>query len=278
MLKLLACAVALALPAAAPAAELAAEPARVDVMVLGTFHLSNPGRDLNNAKVDDVLTPRKQIELQAVAERLARFKPTKVVIERQADGPEFKVAGYDRFTSAALLKDRNEDTQIGYRLAAMLGHKAVYGFDEQPGTGEPDYFPFDKVQAYATAHDKADWLNGLFANVRSHIKRFEAAQATSTMSELLAQTNDPGDIAHLHRTGYYEMLKLGDGEAQPGADLNAMWYLRNAKMFGKLTNIAEPGDRLLVVVGSGHAYWLRHLVSETPGYRLVDPVPYLKAE
>lgn len=248
MLKLLACAVALALPAMATAAE----PAPVEVMVLGTFHLSNPGQDLNNAKVDDVLTPRKQAELQ--------------------------VAAYGGFTPTALLKDRNEDTQIGYRLAAMLGHKAVYGFDEQPGPGEPDYFPFDKVQAYATANGKADWLKGLFANAQAYIERFEAAQSTSTMSELLAAANDPGDIAHLHRTGYYEMLKLGDGEAQPGADLNAMWYLRNAKMFGKLTNIAEPGDRLLVVVGSGHAYWLRHLASETPGFQSVDPVPYLTAK
>ncbi len=54
-----------------------------------------------------------------------------------------------------------------------------------------------------------------------------------------------------------------------------MWYLRNAKMFGKLTNIAKPGDRVLVVVGSGHAYWLRHFAGSTPGFRTVDPVPFL---
>jgi hypothetical protein len=274
MLKIMACAFALAFPAAV----IAAEPAPVEVMVLGTFHLSNPGRDLNNAKVDDVLTPKKQVELQQVAERLARFKPTRIVIERQAKGPDFKVAAYDAFTPAALLKSRNEDTQIGYRLAHMLGHKAVYGFDEQPGPGEPDYFPFDKVRAYAEANGKADWLKGLFGGVQAHIKRFEAAQATSTMSELLAQANDPAEIAELHGSGYYELLKLGDGEAQPGADLNAMWYLRNAKMFAKLTNIAQPGDRVLVIVGSGHAYWQRHLASGTPGYRSVDPIPYLKAE
>lgn len=272
MLKLFAAAVALALPAAA----LAEDSAPVEVMILGTFHFANPGQDLNNAKVDDVLTLKKQAELREVADRLAAFQPTKIAIERQAKGPGFKVAAYDSFTPAALDKDRNENAQVGYRLAHRLGHKAVYGFDEQPGPGEPDYFPFDKVQAYATANGKTEWLNGLFAGAQAYIKRFEAAQATSTMAELLAQANDPADLAHLHRTGYYEMLKLGDGEAQPGADLNAMWYLRNAKMFGKLTNIAQPGDRVLVLVGSGHAYWLRHLVAETPGYRLVDPVPYLK--
>jgi hypothetical protein len=54
-----------------------------------------------------------------------------------------------------------------------------------------------------------------------------------------------------------------------------MWYLRNAKMFSKLTLIARPGDRVLVLVGAGHAYWLRHFVETTPGFRLADPRPYL---
>ena len=86
--------------------------------------------------------------------------------------------------------------------------------------------------------------------------------------------NRPGTAA----TGigaYYSILPVGDADAQPGADLNAMWYLRNAKIFGKLMQVAKPGDRVLVVYGSGHSYWLRHFASEVPGYRNVDPLPYL---
>jgi Family of unknown function (DUF5694) len=54
------------------------------------------------------------------------------------------------------------------------------------------------------------------------------------------------------------LLALGNQKKQPGADLNAAWYHRNAKIFAKLTQIARPGDRVLVVFGSGHAFWLRH--------------------
>ena len=54
-----------------------------------------------------------------------------------------------------------------------------------------------------------------------------------------------------------------------------MWYLRNAKIFAKLMTVARPGDRVLIVYGSGHNYWLRHFASTTPGYRNVDPTPYL---
>ncbi len=253
-------------------------PAPVEVMVLGTFHFGNPGADVINAKVEDVRAPRKQAELQDLARRLSAFKPTKIVIERQAKGPDFTVADYTSYTPAALATNRNENVQIGYRLASALGHSSVYGFDEQTGPGEPDYFPFDKVQSYATRHGKTAWLETLFDGAKKYIARFEADQRTNSISQLLATANDAATTTEMHRSGYYEMLKLGDGEAQPGADLNAMWYLRNAKMFAKVTNFAKPGDRVLIVVGFGHNYWLRHLASETPGFRYVDPVPYLEAK
>ena len=38
----------------------------------------------------------------------------------------------------------------------------------------------------------------------------------------------------------------------------------------------KPGDRVLIVFGAGHGYWLRHFASETPGYRNVDVRPYLQ--
>lgn len=254
-----------------------ADPAAVEVMVLGTYHMANPGQDLTQVRVDDVTTPRRQRELAALADRLATFRPTKIAIERQAKGPDFAVAGYRAFTTAMLTSDRDEGVQIGFRLAHELGHRAVYGFDEQPGPGEPDYFPFDKVQAYAKANGKAAWLERLFQPIQAEMAAFEREQPKRSVSALLWRQNDPTAIAAMHRSGYYELLKLGDGEAQPGADLNAMWYLRNAKMFAKLTHLAVAGDRVLVIVGSGHVYWLRHFAETTPGFRFTSPLQYLEA-
>ena len=254
------------------------EAAPVEVMVVGTYHLSNPGQDLNNVQADDVRSPAKQKQLEALAARLAAFRPTKIVVEREAGSPTFAIPAYRSFTAAELLQSRGEDVQIGFRLAARLGHREVYGFDEQPGPGEPDYFPFGKVKSFAAANGKAEWLQDLFGPAQAFTRRIEAEQSTKPISETLAWVNSADTVVAMHRSGYYELLKLGNGEEQPGADLNAMWYLRNAKMFGKLTNLARPGDRIVVVVGSGHAYWLRHFASNTPGYRSVDPVPLLTAE
>jgi hypothetical protein len=261
----------LALGATRPAA--AAEP--VEVMVLGTYHFDNPGRDLNNMKADDVTRPRRQAELQALAEALASYKPTKVMIESLSKSADLIDRRFAAFTPEALTKDRNEITQIGYRLAHRLKLGKVYAIDEQSGPGEPNYFPFDKLAAFAKANGKMGPIESLMAEGAAATKKSEENQKTLSIAEMLVEANRP-DGRQSTIGPYYSVLGIGDTEQQPGAELNAMWYLRNAKIFAKLMTVAEPGDRILVIYGSGHNYWLRHFASETPGFKSVDPLPYLK--
>ncbi|MEQ9317164.1 MAG: DUF5694 domain-containing protein, partial [Henriciella sp.] len=105
---------------------------------------------------------------------------------------------------------------------------------------------------------------------------FEAMQADHTISELLAWQNDPDMTNEVHSKFYYGLLDYAGAEDQPGARLNYGWYARNALIFANITRIAEPGDRVLVIYGAGHNYWLRHFVETTPGYVFVDPLPYLR--
>ena len=51
------------------------------IMILGSYHMDNPGADAVNFEADDVLTAKRQRELQQLIERLARFKPTKIAVE-----------------------------------------------------------------------------------------------------------------------------------------------------------------------------------------------------
>ena len=89
MLKILAAVAALAFPSVALAQ--APEPEPIQVMVLGVPHLDNPGRDVNNARIDPVTTPDKQAQLAQIAEDLARFRPTAIAIERVAPDPSTMV-------------------------------------------------------------------------------------------------------------------------------------------------------------------------------------------
>jgi hypothetical protein len=262
--------------AAATAATVESGPERpVEVMVLGTYHFGNPGLDLHNVKAEDVTTPRRQAELQAVADAVAGYRPTRIMIETTPRDAGLVEPRFAAFTPASLTRERDEVVQIAFRIAHQLQLPKVYGIDEKGGPGEPDYFPFEKVAAFAGAHGQQARIDALMAKGAAITKATEEKQAQATIAELLVLHNEmDGNASSIDP--YYEMLAIGDFEQQPGAELNAMWYLRNAKIFAKLIRLAEPGDRILVVYGSGHNYWLRHFAANTPGFRNVDPVPYLR--
>lgn len=250
--------------------------APVQVMVLGMYHFANPGRDVANVEVDDVLSAKRQAEIAEVVESLAAWGPTTIAVEDEAEPPALALSDYAD-ADALLAKDRSESVQIGYRLAQKLGHQAIYGFDERGGENEPDYFPFGTVQAFAEANGRMGEIAAIFAEVEAMAADQQERLATQSIAESLFVHNDGDALARLHDRLYYSLLRFGDGNDQPGAELNAYWYMRNAKMFAKIDMIAQPGDRVLVIAGSGHATWLRHFVERMPGYELVEAMPYLES-
>ncbi len=243
------------------------------VMVLGTYHMDNPGADLVNIAADDVLAPARQAELNALIQRLAAFQPTAIMVETESKRPDLLDTGYMSFAPGDLASDRNEITQIAYRLAHELGIERVYGVDTREG--EIDFFPFDKVQAFESAKG-IDVTDAMIAQVQAEAADFAEAQKTETVSQLLARQNDPAQINAMHNDFYYGLFEIADATDQPGAQLNYGWYARNALTFGKIAAATEPGDRVIVLYGSGHAYWLRHFAENTPGFSLVEPAPYLE--
>lgn len=251
--------------------------APVEVMVLGVYHFDNPGLDMVNVEVDDVLTPQRQSDLQAITDSLAGWAPTRILLEAQPDTEDLHLESYRTGAAQRVAEDRNEHFQLGYRLALQLGHEDVYGFDERGGEGEPDYFPVQAAQEWAEANGVMPQFGALVGRVESIIAEISADDAECSIARNLVQHNDTGLARETHGAFYYGMMQFGDADEQPGAELNAYWYMRNAKMFAKVGLIAEPGDRVLIIVGSGHKYWLDHFASEAEGYTSVDPRPWLEA-
>ena len=275
MLKILAAVAALVLPTAALAQ--APEPEPVRVMVLGVPHLDNPGRDVHNATIDPVTTPEKQAQLARIADDLARFRPTAIAIESVAPDPstmlDSRFAGY---SPDWLLSRPDERVQIGYRLAALAGVDRVYAVDEKDREGQPSYFPYGAVAAWAESNGRAGELQAMGGVARAFLADIERRQRTETLGRLLAEVNAPdAPMSSANAAMYYRFLAFGSGDDLPGAELNGRWYTRNALIFAKVMQVARPGDRIVLMFGAGHAYWLRHFASTTPGYVLVEPTDYL---
>mgnify|MGYP001294787598 CR=1 FL=1 len=143
----------MAMTAAMLFAAQAASDEPVEVMILGTYHFANPGLDMHNAEIDDVLSPHRQKEVAAVVDALARFMPARVAVEAHADGlPSRSLPSYGEYLAGKHSQNRNEIHQIGYRLASQMKHQHVYGIDAD---GE---FPFEALQLYAAANGRAEEL------------------------------------------------------------------------------------------------------------------------
>ncbi|MBV8975885.1 MAG: hypothetical protein JO261_01145 [Alphaproteobacteria bacterium] len=237
-----------------------------EVMIVGGFHMSNPGHDLHNVQVDDVLAPKRQQEIAAVVDGLARFKPTMVAVEWDAP---YAAEKYRAYVAGTLAPSHNEVVQLGFRLAKQMGLATVHGIDAD---GD---FPYDAIDAYAKAHGESAILQQANDAVVARVAKITDMLAHGTVGETLRFMNDPANIASDHDF-YREMLRIGGGKDQPGADLLAAWYKRNFLICANLVQAAKPGDRVVVFYGSGHSFLLRQCVSEMPGYRLVEAGEYLR--
>jgi hypothetical protein len=247
----------------APAALQAAEPARV--LIVGTYHFSNPGQDQANVESVDVTVPQRQAELQAVADALAKFEPTLVGVEWPADAAS---AEYARYLDGSLPPSTNEVVQLGFRLAKQRGLKQVHGLDV------PGDFPFEAVQAWAQANGKADALGALMVQAQGITGRITALQDTHSIGGVLREMNTQRAIDE-GASFYAEFLRYGKGEEQPGVALNAAWAKRNFAICARLLQALQPGDRAVVFYGQGHVSQLANCVRATPGIELMDANAFL---
>ncbi len=247
------------------AAQAASKPAATKVMIVGTFHLDNPGRDVFNVHVDDVLTGRRQSELAGIAKSLARFAPTVVMVE----WPEALTdERYASFRAGTLPPSRNEVVQLGFRLAALRELERVHGIDVE---GD---FPFEPVKVYANSHGMAPRLDAALAGAGKEVQALSERVRTGSLGSVLRYMNTPSRALENH--GFYvDMLRYGEGGTQPGARLAGAWYARNLTICARLLQSLPAGGRAVVFFGEGHAYLLRQCVIEAPDVDLVEANDYL---
>jgi len=235
--------------------------ARPEILVLGTYHMANPGHDIANMHADDVLSPKRQQEMTQLIEVLKRFHPTRIAIEAGV-GSKRVAQEYADYLAGKYVLTRNEDDQIGYRLARELGHRAVYPVDED---GE---FPYYRVLNYAKANGRAQQFEAMMAGVAAMVKRQGDFLQSHTVLETLEYMNSDSSVAR-DVASYYDYVPYGEPFEYAGPDLLAAWFQRNIRIYRNIVALAEsPNERILVIYGAGHLGWLRQDIANDSNVRL----------
>ncbi len=232
-----------------------------EVLIVGTYHMSNPGRDLANMQADDVLAPKRQAEIAQVIAALERFRPTRVAVE--AGFSDQRIAQrYADYRAGSRELSRNEVEQLGFRLAGKLGHAAVYPEDAD---GE---FPYPRLQKYAQATGRAGGLEALEKQIRALVADLDAYLASHTILETLLHMNSDPHVSEGLGI-YFRQAEFGEPWDWAGADLVADWFRRNMRIYTNIVGLIDSADeRVLVIYGAGHLGWLQFAFDNNPTMRL----------
>lgn len=258
-MKRLLCLLVLAI-AALPVAAQEPRP-RAEVLVVGVYHMNNPGRDIFNSKTDDVLAPNRQAEIAQVVAALEKFQPTKIAVEAEAEN-ERTPKNYADYVAGKHELTRNEVEQLGFRLAKEMGHKTVYPVDVD---GE---FPYSRLLDYVKAHDRQKEFDALRDEIGKMVKAQDAYLASHTILETLVYMNSDSKVAG--DVGFYfRQAEFGEPWNWAGADLVSDWFRRNMRIYTNVMKLVDsPNERVLVIYGAGHLGWLQYAFSSNPNVRL----------
>ena len=243
------------------------------LLVLATPHFSNRNLDVANIKVEDVLTPARQREIEALVTSLARFHPNHVAVEWPATEQDRLDRIYASYNSGHYVLRADEVDQIGPRLAAKLGLSRVdaVNWNESPPGPPADY----DFQAWAQEHGRGDELAALAADTQAHLDALSARNRCRPVADWLREMNSEQFLETLDRP-YYRVATLGDQVSNPGAAWVGSWHGRNLRIYANLLRVAGgPGDRTIAIFGAGHATLLRSYASASGKFSVVDPKTFL---
>lgn len=234
---------------------------QAEVLVLGTYHMDNPGQDLHNTKADDVLAPKRQAEIEELTAVLARFRPTKIALEWDAGDQ----AGLDRvlgeYEAGQRQLTRDERQQVGMRLAKLVGLKKIYAIDTMWD------FPYGSLVNWAKANGRSAELEAIDRMGAEQSKADGEYLLSHTVLDMFRRLNSPDFIAE-DAAIYARWGHFGDDNDPAGARLLTRWYERNTFILTSLLGVIEPGDRVLVLYGAGHQTLLRRFIADDPTLKL----------
>lgn len=243
--------------------------AHAQVLVLGVYHMANPGHDIFNMKADDVLAPKRQAEIAQLIEVLKRFHPAKIAVEAEV-GDDRVPKRYAEYLAGKHELTRNEIEQIGFRLAKQLGHKTVYPVDVE---GE---FPFQRIVNYAKASGRSKELDALMGEIGGMVKAQDQYLASHTVLETLLYMNADDKVAE--DVGFdYRAAHFGEPGDWAGADLVSDWFRRNMRIYSNIAQLVDsPNERVLVIFGAGHLGWLQYGFASDRSFRLRKLADFVK--
>ncbi len=242
---------------------------RAKVLVVGTFHFDYPGLDEHKTTDEnriDVLEEPKKTEVSELVAYLKLFRPTKIVIEARPNwGATNKLRAYKE---GEYRNERDERFQLGMRMAKDLQLDTLYSVDSK--SLMLDIYENDST-LYRSLTDKIDWdaPDPYYDMAENWLEYDDRIIKEVNLVDYFKYMNSRE--VHNANFGLYLTGSISTGEGQGANYLSMNWYNRNVRIFSNIINLTEgDSDRIMVIIGNGHAAILRQLFDASPQYQYME--------
>lgn len=243
---------------------------KIAVLNFGTFHMGETS-DANKTEFDEH-DKKNQKEVHKIAQLLARFKPTVIIVETppsynkklQSLFEEYKVNPNIKF------KNPNEVELLAYEVGKLAKTKRIYGIDHKMG------YNYKIGEEIKNETDPVSY-NSYYQNPIPYHTSLQVDESNLTLLEKLSLINHNLYLDFLITMNADMLSYVGSKEGFEGADEAAKYYKRNLRMFTNLNRIKlTENDRVFILMGASHTAFFRDFISRSPKYKMVSTIDYLK--
>ncbi|RZK59559.1 MAG: hypothetical protein EOO91_04830 [Pedobacter sp.] len=251
-------------------------PAKIKVILLGTFHYGETS-DKKKTAFTDLFSQKRQAELVQLVKDIAKENPTKIFVESQPVNQqklnnEYELYQKNQLTDTVIL--RNEIQQIGFRLAKLAKLPAPIAVDYKQ---ELPYDEMNKFEKGIGADTTIKWppffdIPYPFTDTTKKIslKKMSLPQYYVGLNSEYQRKSMQFDYLHY-------AMSYGYKDNYVGADFTTSWYNRNLKIYTNILRELKPTDTCIVVLfGASHTNLLRQFFADHPSFEIIELDKILK--
>ncbi len=242
---------------------------KAKIAMLGMFHFGATN-DVGAIVMKDVLGKKRQSEIKEVVQKLASYKPTKVLVEHSVHLDSSLNVDYKKYLKGEFKLPKKEKYQIGFRLAKLLGHKKVYAIDSKLP------LPFDAISKFCQQNNRMDELNLMMKKVFEFTGSKTKELSNTTLANFLKDNNTNKMDQFTNETYLSTILNFGNTANEVGAELSSKWYKRNMMILRNIDKVIEDRDNALVIIGAAHRAVIKDFVNNRSDLNYTEIASFLK--
>jgi hypothetical protein len=243
---------------------------RIAVLNFAVFHFGETS-DAHSMEFDEH-NPENIKQAHEIAEKIAAFKPTIILVEKEPKNNKKLVEMYHSYLKNPNIKykDPTEIELIAFEVGRLCGTDKIFGIDHKMqyiyGIGYQIINTVDKKM-----HDYYDKNSLIF------YPEINVNLNSLNLFDKLKIYNHPQFLDYSIEFNADILTHAGTENNFEGADQAAKLYQRNLRMYSEMNRLdIKPTDRVFLLMGATHTAFFRDFMSRSPKYKMVDTFEYLK--